>query len=133
MPGADFARIFGTVLHRAESRAKSEEDKNNKAKQEDIDMYRKVLFDPNSSPEQRQKAADQITKLRGLNKKESPFGKLAGMLIHVSAIRGQKGAPGIGSDAIASANVPVASFGSFANTSRPTRRLRSRIACSSAA
>lgn len=85
MPLADIAKIFSTVFGKAEERAKTEEDKANKAKQEDIMMYQRVLFDPNSSPEQRQKAADQITKLRGINKKESPFSKIAGMLNHVKS------------------------------------------------
>lgn len=94
MPGADIARIFGTIFSKAEERAKAEEDKANKAKQEDVQMYQKVLFDPNSSPEQRQKAADQITKLRGINKKESPFGKIAGMLNHVRSKVPQSGQGG---------------------------------------
>lgn len=85
MPGGDLATIFGAIFNKAEERAKSEEEKNNQAKQQDIQMYQKVLFDPNSSPEQRQKAADQITKLRGVNKKQSPFGKIAGLLNHVSS------------------------------------------------
>lgn len=91
MPGGDIARIFGTIFSKAEERAQSEEEKSNKAKQEDIQMYQKVLFDPNSSPEQRQKAADQITKLRGINKKESPFGKIAGLLTHVKSKMPQAG------------------------------------------
>lgn len=94
MPGADLARIFGTIFSKAEERAKAEEDKANKTKQEDVQMYQKVLFDPNSSPEQRQKAADQITKLRGINKKESPFGKIAGMLNHVKSKMPQNGQGG---------------------------------------
>lgn len=52
-------------------------------KDEDVQMYQQVLVDPNTSPEQRKRAADKITQLRGLDKKESPVGKLADFLNQV--------------------------------------------------
>lgn len=85
MPAADFAKILGTVFSRVEQKAQEQEAKTDKEKQEDIQMYRKVLLDPESSPEQRQKAAGQIDKLRGMKGKESPFQKLAGLLNHISS------------------------------------------------
>lgn len=88
MPGADFARVFGTILKKGEERAKADEDKASAIKQEDINMYRKVLLDPNATPEQRDRAAQQIGKLRGL-KKDNPFQKISGLLNHIKGKQGQ--------------------------------------------
>ncbi len=97
MPAADFAKILGTVFKSAEAKASQEEDKFNKSRQEDIAMYQKVLFDKDSSPEQREKAANEIAKLRNLKKKDSPFHKVAGLLNKVKEMHGKgSGNPGQG-------------------------------------
>lgn len=89
MPGADFARIFGTILKKGEERANAEAERVNKAKQDDINMYRKLMLDPNITAEQRDKIAKDIGKLQGI-KKDNPYEKISGLLNHIKSKQGQQ-------------------------------------------
>jgi hypothetical protein len=65
------------LFDKAEGHAAQQQEQFEKQRSEDVDMYRRVLVDPNSSPEQRTKAATEIGKLRNLKKGENPFNKVA--------------------------------------------------------
>jgi hypothetical protein len=89
-------KFFHDLFSGTEKDADEQQKKFETDRDADIDMYRKVLYDPSSSPEQRTKAADQISKLRNLKKGASPYQRLADFLNHVGKhvqSRGQQSQP----------------------------------------
>lgn len=68
--------LFDKVREDADAKSKKFDEQ----RQQDVAMYQRVLFDPNSSPEQRSRAASEIEKLRNIKGKDGPFSGLANIL-----------------------------------------------------
>ena len=82
------------LFENAEGSATQQQQKAEKARADDVEMYRGVLVNPNSSPEQRTKAAQEIGKLRNLKKGENPFEKVADHLNTLSQHLSSRGGTG---------------------------------------
>jgi len=90
---------LGPFLSRITEKAHESADKQRaefeKGKQDQIGMWKKVLEGPDSSPEQRKRAADELSKLYNLKGKgDSPFHKLVNFMQHI----GGKQSPQAGAD-----------------------------------
>jgi hypothetical protein len=88
--------FFHSLFSGTENTAQEQQKAAQAQKDQDVQMYQGVLLNPNSDPDQRKRAADKITQLRGLDKKSSPIGQLADFLNNLSQhVKGAKsqGAP----------------------------------------
>lgn len=95
MPTGDsgvVGQVLGTLFRRAREKADEQQAKFDQQRNADIQMYEKVLLDPATSPESREKATKEINKLRNLKPAESPYNKLTGLLNHLgSKLQGRGG------------------------------------------
>jgi hypothetical protein len=76
-------RLFATIADRAHEKAKEGQDQQNKQRDMQVDLYKGIMADHASTPEQRAYAVGQLNKLMNIKGKDSPFDKVAGFLNHV--------------------------------------------------
>lgn len=106
MGGADFAQVFGGLLHSANERTAKEKEKYETQRDADVAMYRQIMLDPHAGlgpdadatavEERRTKIASDMAKLQNLKGKDTPLHHLAEMLNGVRrAVKTRQGQPGV--------------------------------------
>lgn len=76
--------FFGTLAGRAHEKAEKDRAEFEKERDAERQVWMDVLKNPDSTPEQRKKAADSLNKIYGTKGEKSPFSKIVGVFDHVT-------------------------------------------------